>query len=1009
MGNGLRRERQGELPRRGRRRPAGESGARCRCRSGTTRPRTPSIRHLGPTAQDFRAAFGLGDFPLRINTIDADGVALAGVKALEARTRAACRRERGAARSTDRTRATTQPEVGHASMCRVLVNIGVVVAIASAADAQSLGTFRWQLQPYCNVVTLSVTQVGGIYRLEGTDDRCGAAQAASAIGTAFLNQDGSIGIGLNIVAVPGGQTQPVSATLALATLNGGWRDEAGHVGTLAFTAGAGTGGSPRPLPSPPVIPTAIRLRSDGAFAAIADGDGEIPASGPGARMMWYANKRAFRAGGVSGSQWDDSTTGVFSTALGLSTIASGAASMAFGLSTRASGDSSTALGHYTTARALAATAMGESTTASGPRSTALGLNTQAGGSQSLAAGVSTAATGSNAAAFGDRSVASGNQSLAAGVLSQAAGAESVALGFQVTAGANGSVVLGSNATAQASAVGTFLFADRSQGMVPSRRRGRERIRRARVGRDLSLHQSEPGVRRDARAERQLMGVGLRRECQGKFPGGEWRGCAAEARADSRSGVELQVPGRGDPAHGPDRAGLPHRVRARRLSAADQHHRRRRRGARRGQGARSAHARLERRERRAARRPRGAAAGVAGRDRGIAQKLSHRNRENDSARPGPEPSHREGDPMSKSIAAAGVAVLIVLAFAATGSAQTGTITGVVTNASTAQPLAGVSVRWCTREQQRTGLRGGHDQCPGWLLAGRARRHPLWLHHECISSDQPDLRRNRVSKEFVLRAGRRVLYGTPTAVAAGQVLVREFRLAPPARVLGVIRDAATNAPLASGQSGAVWIRSRAKTRSTAEATTNVSGAYTIADLPAGSYYAMTSEFTGYVNEFFGDVWCPGRCNNSNALSGAPIVVPAGSDVAGRDFALRRGGSISGTITGLVAPGNAAPVAGASISAFALLGDGWAGSGGGFTDAAGHYTVTGLPDGLYYLQVAARRPTNGLLSQFYGGTPCGEGCSFKPADRRRSHCRRRRPADDGPGHRAGPRRVGGGNGDR
>ena len=47
-----------------------------------------AIRHMGPTAQDFRAAFGLGDFPLRINTIDADGVALAAIKALEARTRA---------------------------------------------------------------------------------------------------------------------------------------------------------------------------------------------------------------------------------------------------------------------------------------------------------------------------------------------------------------------------------------------------------------------------------------------------------------------------------------------------------------------------------------------------------------------------------------------------------------------------------------------------------------------------------------------------------------------------------------------------------------------------------------------------------------------------------------------------------------------------------------------------------------------------------------------------------
>ena len=46
-----------------------------------------AIRHIGPTAQDFHAAFGLGEDPLRIGTLDADGVALAGVKAVEARTR----------------------------------------------------------------------------------------------------------------------------------------------------------------------------------------------------------------------------------------------------------------------------------------------------------------------------------------------------------------------------------------------------------------------------------------------------------------------------------------------------------------------------------------------------------------------------------------------------------------------------------------------------------------------------------------------------------------------------------------------------------------------------------------------------------------------------------------------------------------------------------------------------------------------------------------------------------
>jgi hypothetical protein len=46
-----------------------------------------AIRPVGPTAQDFTVAFGLGEDPLRISTIDADGIALRAIQALEARTR----------------------------------------------------------------------------------------------------------------------------------------------------------------------------------------------------------------------------------------------------------------------------------------------------------------------------------------------------------------------------------------------------------------------------------------------------------------------------------------------------------------------------------------------------------------------------------------------------------------------------------------------------------------------------------------------------------------------------------------------------------------------------------------------------------------------------------------------------------------------------------------------------------------------------------------------------------
>jgi hypothetical protein len=47
-----------------------------------------SIRHMGPMAQDFYAAFGLGEDEKRINTVDADGVALAAIQGLNLKLKA---------------------------------------------------------------------------------------------------------------------------------------------------------------------------------------------------------------------------------------------------------------------------------------------------------------------------------------------------------------------------------------------------------------------------------------------------------------------------------------------------------------------------------------------------------------------------------------------------------------------------------------------------------------------------------------------------------------------------------------------------------------------------------------------------------------------------------------------------------------------------------------------------------------------------------------------------------
>jgi hypothetical protein len=49
---------------------------------------TAEIRHLGPVAQDFREAFGLGSDDKSIGTVDADGVALAAIQGLNQKVEA---------------------------------------------------------------------------------------------------------------------------------------------------------------------------------------------------------------------------------------------------------------------------------------------------------------------------------------------------------------------------------------------------------------------------------------------------------------------------------------------------------------------------------------------------------------------------------------------------------------------------------------------------------------------------------------------------------------------------------------------------------------------------------------------------------------------------------------------------------------------------------------------------------------------------------------------------------
>jgi hypothetical protein len=346
--------------------------------------------------------------------------------------------------------------------------IAALTLAPALAGAQSLGTFRWQLQPYCNVITVQVTQVGSVYRLEGTDDRCGAgADLSSVIGTAFQNPDGTIGFGLNIVSTPGGAPVPVNADIALSSLSGTWRDSGGRSGNFVLTPGAGIGGTPRPTSSSSLIPPAFGLFSDGQFVARGTlGAGNIPASSVGVRMMWHPAKAAFRAGEVTNAVptvWDDINIGVNSTAFGFDTLASGAWSTAFGADTQAVGPVSTAMGQNTQATSVYSTSMGNGTIASGISSTAMGSGTRAQGQASTAMGSATIASGLYSTVTGVSSVAAGQASFAVGNFAEANGATSFAAGNNIIAGGDRTVVLGSSARSLVG--GSFMFGDASPGTV----------------------------------------------------------------------------------------------------------------------------------------------------------------------------------------------------------------------------------------------------------------------------------------------------------------------------------------------------------------------------------------------------------------------------------------------------------------------------------------------------------------------------------------------------------------
>jgi len=192
--------------------------------------------------------------------------------------------------------------------------------------------------------------------------------------------------------------------------------------------------------------TVLRLNSDGGFVVLGeDSVGKIPIEGPGARLMWYPARGAFRAGSLHPvccySYWDDDMTGYGSVALGLYPIASGDASFGAGRFAKAFGAGSVALGtlSFTEGDSSISTAFG---IVDKRAAVSIGLDGRARGPYSLFLGYHGQTLDRNATAIGPWTIVEGSYATAVGSRGNATGSHSIAIGWRAaTNSKTGAIVL----------------------------------------------------------------------------------------------------------------------------------------------------------------------------------------------------------------------------------------------------------------------------------------------------------------------------------------------------------------------------------------------------------------------------------------------------------------------------------------------------------------------------------------------------------------------------------------
>ena len=268
---------------------------------------------------------------------------------------------------------------------------------------------------------------------------------------------------------------------------------------------------------------------------------------------------------------------------------------------------------------------------------------------------------------------------------------------------------------------------------------------------------------------------------------------------------------------------------------------------------------------------------------------------------------------------------------------GTVTGIVTDASTSAPIPDVGV---TLSDSAGNSRWAITDSFGFYSINGLLSGAYFGNVENL--DEPYLPQvyDRIPGHVCHCLGD--MLGTPIAVSANAIINGvDFPLQPAGTIAGTITDADTTQPLDSMvvdiyDSNGDFI---------GNGISDSAGNYSVSGLFTGQYFAIVSNaYSGgnYIDQLYNGIVCPGE--NCDPLSGTAITVTAGATTT-IDFALHQGGSISGAV---IDSDSSIQIPGFQIYVF---------DSNGFplltfpaTDSSGNYHAGGLPTGNYFVVAGA-----------------------------------------------------------